>query len=389
MGRKKTVRFDFLQHEAAGGVVLCLAAVAAMIIANSALAGAYENLLHAHVGIGIAPLALEKSVSHWINDGLMVIFFFLVGLEIKRELLAGALSSFKTASLPLIAAAGGMVAPALFYATVNWQDSIALRGWAIPAATDIAFAVGVMAILGSRVPPALKVFLLALAIIDDIGAILIIALFYTSELSFEALLLAALGLLVLFAMNRTGIKRIAPYVVMGILVWLCVLKSGVHATLAGVLTALAIPLEASVTGEKGPLERLEHAISPWVSFGILPVFALANAGVSLAGVSLASLAAPVSLGIAGGLLLGKPVGIYLTAILAVRSGLSAMPEETTRAQLLGAGVLAGIGFTMSLFIGMLAFPDAAHAVPVRLGVMAGSILSAVLGYAILSRCNRA
>jgi len=389
VGRKKIVRFDFLQHEAAGGIVLCLAAVVAMVLANSPLAEPYEKLLHAHIGVGFAPLALDKSVSHWINDGLMVIFFFLVGLEIKRELLAGALSSTEAASLPLIAAAGGMAAPALFYATVNWQDSLALRGWAIPAATDIAFAVGVMAVLGKRVPPALKIFLLALAIIDDIGAILIIALFYTSELSFEALLLAALGLLILLAMNRMGIKRIAPYVAMGILVWLCVLKSGVHATLAGVLTALAIPLEASVTGEKGPLEKLEHAIGPWVSFGILPVFALANAGVSLAGVSLASLVEPVSLGIAGGLLVGKPVGIYLAAVLAIRSGLSVMPEDTTRAQLLGAGVLAGIGFTMSLFIGMLAFPDAAHAAQVRLGVITGSILSAVLGYAILSRCGRA
>ena len=390
MAKKKNriVSFKFLEHEAAGGIVLCIAAILALLVANSPLSALYDTLLHARVSLGYPPLVLDKSLAHWINDGLMAIFFFLVGLEIKRELLVGALASAKTAALPVIAAVGGMIVPALIYAVINWDDPVAIRGWAIPAATDIAFAVGVMALLGERVPPALKVFLLALAIIDDLGAIIIIALFYTSNLSLMALFLAALGILVLIAMNRQNVTRIAPYLLVGLFVWVCVLKSGVHATLAGVATALSIPLAAGNGDREGPLEKLEHAIGPWVSFAILPIFAFANAGVSLAGVSLADLTSPVPLGIALGLFIGKPVGIYAFARVAISSALATAPAATTSLQLFGASVLAGIGFTMSLFIGMLAFADPAMATDVRLGVLSGSLLSAGLGYMILARAAR-
>ncbi|MCB1483387.1 MAG: Na+/H+ antiporter NhaA [Hyphomicrobiaceae bacterium] len=382
--KKRVLNFDFLQHEAAGGVILCIAAILALIVANSPFGTEYDHLLHTPITIGIPPAGLTKSALHWINDGLMVIFFFLVGLEIKRELLVGALKSAKTAALPAIAAAGGMAVPAIIYATINWNDPIALHGWAIPAATDIAFAMGVLAVLGSRVPVALKVFLLALAIIDDLGAILIIAFFYTSDLSFIALGLAAFGSLVLFALNRQHVTHIWPYLLVGAFVWVCVLESGVHATLAGVITALAIPLAAGSPEREGPLEKLEHAIGPWVSFAILPIFAFGNAGVSLAGISLADLTASVPLGIALGLLIGKPLGIYTFSLAAIRSGLASMPEGANKKQLFGASVLAGIGFTMSLFIGILAFKDPAMGNHVRLGVLSGSLLSAILGYILLT-----
>ncbi|MEZ5898770.1 MAG: Na+/H+ antiporter NhaA [Hyphomicrobium sp.] len=382
--KKRVINFDFLQHEAAGGVILCIAAILALIIANSPFGTEYDHLLHTPITLGIPPAGLTKSALHWINDGLMVVFFFLVGLEIKRELLVGALKSAKTAALPAIAAAGGMAVPAIIYATINWDDPIALHGWAIPAATDIAFAMGVLAVLGSRVPVALKVFLLALAIIDDLGAILIIAFFYSSGLSFIALGLAALGSLVLFALNRQHVTHTWPYLLVGAFVWVCVLESGVHATLAGVITALAIPLAAGSPEREGPLEKLEHAIGPWVSFAILPIFAFGNAGVSLAGISLADLTASVPLGIALGLLIGKPLGIYTFSIAAIRSGLASMPEGANKKQLFGASVLAGIGFTMSLFIGILAFRDPAMGNHVRLGVLSGSLLSAILGYIVLT-----
>lgn len=386
--RPRTIVFNFLQHEAAGGIILCFAAMLALIVANSPLSVHYDHLLHTDLTLGIAPASLTKSLLHWINDGLMVVFFFLVGLEIKRELKVGALKSAKTAALPAIAAVGGMAVPAIIYAAFNWNDPAALHGWAIPAATDIAFAMGVIAVLGSRVPFALKVFLLALAIIDDLGAILIIAFFYTSDLSLVALGLAGLGALVLFAMNQQKIDRIWPYLLVGFFVWVCVLKSGVHATLAGVITALAIPLECGIPNQKGPLERLEHAIGPWVSFLILPIFAFANAGVSLAGLSMAELMSPVPLGIALGLLIGKPLGIYIFSIVAIGAGFAQMPSNTTRAQLFGASVLAGIGFTMSLFIGILAFTDPAMAKDVRLGVLSGSLIAATLGYIVLMMATR-
>ena len=380
--------FRLFQHEAACGIILCIAAALALLVANSPWGPAYDHTLHTKVTVGVAPVSLTQSLLHWVNDGLMVIFFFLVGLEIKREMLVGALKSVKTAALPAIAAVGGMAIPAIIYAVINWGDNIAMRGWAIPTATDIAFAVGVMAVLGSRIPPALKVFLLALAIIDDLGAIIIIALFYTADLSLNALALAAAGTAVLAVLNWAHVTRIWPYILTGLFVWLCVLESGVHATLAGVITALSIPLAAGPDeAHEGPLEKLEHAIAPYVSFFILPVFAFANAGVSLSGLSLADLAAPIPLGIALGLIIGKPLGIYTFSRAAIKAGIARMPEDTNNTQLFGAGVLAGIGFTMSLFIGILAFEDPAIGTHVRLGVLSGSVVSAILGYLILSRAQ--
>jgi Na+:H+ antiporter, NhaA family len=374
-----------VSREAAAGLALLGAAVLALIVANSPLRESYENLFANRLQIGVAPLVLAKPLLLWINDGLMAIFFFLVGLEIKREALHGALSNRKTASLPVIAAFGGMVVPALIYVGLNWDNEVALRGWAIPAATDIAFAVGVLALLGSRVPPTLKIFLLALAIIDDLGAILIIAFFYTSDLSISALALAVVGIGLLTVFNRMNVLRVWPYLLVGAFVLVCVLKSGVHATLAGVATALAIPLTGAKKGQEGPLEALEARVDPWVTFIILPIFAFANAGVSLAGVSAAELLSPIPLGIALGLFIGKPLGIYGFARAAIRSGFGEMPPGATEVQLFGTAILGGIGFTMSLFIGMLAFPEPAASADVRLGVLAGSLISAVAGFIVLSK----
>ena len=373
----------FFQHEAAGGVVLVAAAAAALVISNSPLDWLYARLLDTPVGVRAGPLALEKPLLLWINDGLMAVFFFLVGLEIKRELLRGELSTFGQAALPVVAAVGGIVAPALIYVAINAGNAVALRGWAIPSATDIAFAVGVLALLGPRIPSSLKIFLLALAILDDLGAILIIALFYTAGLHWVSLLLAGMGAAVLLALNRRGVTRLAPYLLTGIFIWVCVLKSGVHATLAGVVVAIAIPMSATAAGEPTLLEQLEESLHPWVAFAILPLFAFANAGVSLQGLSLAKLIEPVPLGIALGLLIGKPVGIFCASWIAVVAGLAPRPEGASWAQLLGVGMLGGIGFTMSLFIGMLAFTDPAHAAPLRLGVLSGSLLSALAGFLVL------
>jgi NhaA family Na+:H+ antiporter len=374
----------FFRHEAAGGLVLLAAAVAALATSNSPLAWLYDRLLDTPVGVRIGQFALDKPLLLWINDGLMAVFFFLVGLEIKRELLKGELSTFGQAVLPAVAAVGGMGVPALIYAAINADDPVALHGWAIPSATDIAFAVGVLALLGPRIPPSLKVFLLALAILDDLGAILIIALFYTEHLSWLSLLLAGAGSVVLLALNRSGVTRLAPYLLAGAFIWVCVLKSGVHATLAGVVVAIAIPLGAKGESEPSLLEQLEESLHPWVAFGILPLFAFANAGVSLAGLTPDKLLASVPLGIAAGLLVGKPLGILGATWLAVASGLAPRPEGTTWPQLLGAGLLGGIGFTMSLFIGTLAFADPAFAAQLRLGVLAGSLLSAAAGFLVLS-----
>ena len=373
----------FFQHEAAGGVVLVAAAAAALVISNSPLDWLYARLLDTPVGVRAGPLALEKPLLLWINDGLMDVFFFLVGLEIKRELLRGELSTFGQAALPVVAAVGGIVAPALIYVAINAGNAVALRGWAIPSATDIAFAVGVLALLGPRIPSSLKIFLLALAILDDLGAILIIALFYTAGLHWVSLLLAGMGAAVLLALNRRGVTRLAPYLLTGTFIWVCVLKSGVHATLAGVVVAIAIPMSATAAGEPTLLEQLEESLHPWVAFAILPLFAFANAGVSLQGLSLAKLIEPVPLGIALGLFIGKPVGIFCASWIAVVAGLAPRPEGASWAQLLGVGMLGGIGFTMSLFIGMLAFTDPAHAAPLRLGVLSGSLLSALAGFLVL------
>jgi NhaA family Na+:H+ antiporter len=369
------------RHEAAGGIALMIAAVLALIVANSGLSGTYYQLLHAPLKIGYGALALEKSVLHWVNDGLMAIFFFVVGLEIKKELITGALSNVKTALLPLLGAVGGMIGPALIYVVIVADDTAALRGWAIPAATDIAFAVGVIALLGSRVPPSLKVFILALAIIDDLGAIIIIALFYTEHLSTTAVLVGLAAIGALAVINKLGTRQAWPYLLVGTVLWLCVLKSGVHATLAGVITAFAVPVGSPE--RPGTAERLEHGLSPWVSFGVLPIFAFANAGVSLEGVGIGKLVEPIPLGIALGLFLGKAIGIFLFAWLAIVSGLGRMPERATVLQLFAVGILGGIGFTMSLFIGMLAFPDPAYAASIRVGVLAGSVASALTGYLLL------
>jgi Na+:H+ antiporter, NhaA family len=374
----------FVHHEAAGGLALMAAALAALILCNSPLAWLYDWLLQTPVGVRVGSLALDKPLLHWINDGLMAVFFFLVGLEIKRELLHGELSTIRQAVLPAVAATGGMAVPAAIYVAINAGDPLALRGWAIPSATDIAFSVGVLTLLGDRVPSSLKVFLLALAILDDLGSILIIAAFYTGGLHWSSLLLAAVGAAILGLLNARGVTRLAPYVLTGVFIWVCVLKSGVHATLAGVVVAVAVPLTSGGPDQPSLLERVEERLHPWVAFGVLPLFALANAGLSLRGLSPAQLLAPVPLGIALGLLAGKPLGIVGATWLAVRSGLARGPEGASWGQIVGVGFLGGIGFTMSLFVGMLAFPDPGHAAQVRLGVLAGSLMSALAGYLLLA-----
>ena len=374
-----------LRHEAAPGLLLLAAASVAVVLANSPLDWLYGAFLDTPVAVQVGALSLHKPLLLWINDGLMALFFFRVGLEIKHELLDGRLSDPRQAALPAIAALGGMVVPAAIYALVNAGNPAALRGWAIPTATDIAFALGALSLLGNRVPAALKVFLLALAILDDVGSILIIALFYTADLAPLSLALAALCAAGLVLLNRGGVTRIAPYVLIGIAMWVCVLKSGVHATLAGVFTALTIPAAAADPAEPSPLRRLEHALEPWIAFGIMPLFAFANAGVSLAGVTLSSLLAPVPLGIALGLFAGKQIGVFGASWLAVRAGLCRLPAGVGWRHIHGASSLAGIGFTMSLFIGSLAFPSAADTASVRIGVLAGSLVSAAAGYLMLRR----
>ena len=379
VGRRIT---PLLHHEAASGVLLMVAAVAALVLDNSPLNWLYDGLLSTPVAVQIGALVLDKPLLLWINDGLMAVFFFLVGLEVKRELLEGELSTWNQASLPVLAAVGGMVVPAVIYAAFNAGDPAALRGWAIPAATDIAFALGVLALLGNRVPVALKVFLLALAIIDDVGAIAIIALFFTADLSLASLAIAGACAAALLSLNVRGVRRIAPYVLIGVVMWVAVLKSGIHATLAGVIVALMIPLR--VPGDEiSPLRRLELELHPWVVFLVMPLFAFANAGVALGGLSLDDLLAPVPLGIAAGLLVGKQVGVFGFAWVGVKMGICRLPDGVTWIHVYGAGLLAGIGFTMSLFIGTLAFADPNMATAVRLGVLSGSFLSGVAGYMVL------
>lgn len=380
----------FFQHEAAGGVVLVVAAIAAMLVKNSGLAHLYDEVFELKIGPELGSFSLHKPLHLWINDGLMAIFFFLVGLEIKREMLVGELSSIGRAALPAIAALGGMFVPALIYVGINAHDATALRGWAIPAATDIAFAVGILALLGSRVPSSLKVFLLALAILDDLGAILIIAIFYTESINLAALGLAVAAIVALAALNRRNVQSVWPYLAVGLFVWVCVLKSGLHATLAGVVVALFIPLDSgSEDSEKlSLLERLEEILHVPVAFAILPLFAFANAGVSFAGMTLAKLFSGVPMGIALGLLFGKPIGIFAATWISVAIGAAPKPQGATWLQVFGAGILGGIGFTMSLFIGMLAFSDPERAAELRLGVLTGSFLSATAGFLLLSFTGR-
>ncbi|WP_339825283.1 Na+/H+ antiporter NhaA [uncultured Parasphingorhabdus sp.] len=372
---------EFIRQETSAGIILFCAAVAAMVAINSALNPYYLAFLNIPVAVQFGALEIAKPLSLWINDGLMAIFFFLVGLEVKRELLEGQLSTIEQASLPVVAAIGGMAVPALIFLYFNWSVPENINGWAIPAATDIAFALGVLALLGKHAPLSLKILLLAIAIIDDIGAIIIIAFFYTAEVSTFSLLLAGGATVILFAMNRLGVIRTAPYILVGTFLWICVLKSGVHATLAGVIAALAIPLNAK--DGSSPLKHLEHFLHPWTSFLVLPLFAFANAGVSLAGLRPADLMAPLALGIAAGLVVGKQVGVFGFMYLATRIGLVKRPDGVTWLQLYGLACLTGIGFTMSLFIGNLAFVDPDQIETVKLGVISGSLISGLLGFCLL------
>lgn len=371
----------FFALEAAGGLLLVAAAALAMLLANSPLSGLYDGLLDVPVEIRVGHLQIAKPLLLWINDGLMAVFFLQVGLEIKREVLVGELSRPGHLTLPAVAAAGGMIAPAGVYVALNWGNAQALEGWAIPTATDIAFALGILSLLGSRVPVALKLFLMTLAIIDDLGAIVIIALFYTSELAPASLLLAASALAGLVALNRAGVGHLGPYAVLGVLLWICVLKSGVHATLAGVALAFALPMDRPGTGHASLLGGVEASLAPWVAFGIIPLFAFGNAGVSLSGLSVQSFLDPVPLGIVAGLVLGKQAGVLLFSWLAVRLGFASQPAGVSWGALYGAALLCGVGFTMSLFIGSLAFEHGAdYATHDRLGILTGSLLSAVAGY---------
>ncbi|MDK9365498.1 Na+/H+ antiporter NhaA [Lelliottia wanjuensis] len=375
----------FFSNEASGGVILILAAIAAMVLANlDATQGLYRAFLDTPVELRVGALEINKNMLLWINDALMAVFFLLVGLEVKRELVLGSLNSRQRAAFPVIAALGGMVVPALLYLAFNYQDPVARHGWAIPAATDIAFALGVLALLGSRVPVALKIFLMALAIIDDLGAIVIIALFYTSELSVLSLSVAAGAIAVLALLNLFNVRRIGIYVLVGVVLWTAVLKSGVHATLAGVIIGFFVPLKADEKG-KSPAKQLEHVLHPWVAFMILPLFAFANAGVSLQGVTLSGLTSMLPMGIIAGLFIGKPLGISLFCWLALKLKLASLPQGTTFRQIMAVGVLCGIGFTMSIFISTLAFAsmDPQLIVWAKLGILTGSLLAAFTGYTLL------
>jgi Na+:H+ antiporter, NhaA family len=372
----------FIDHEATGGIVLVVAAALALVATNTqGFAELYDWLIDLPVSVSIGSLALKKPLLLWINDGLMAVFFFLVALEIKREMLDGHLSSRDQIILPAVAALGGMIAPSLIYAYFNWHDPALLRGWAIPAATDIAFALGVLALLGSRVPLALKVFLLTLATLDDLLAILVIAFFYTDHVSVMQLALAGLSLAALLLLNRMRVSRLAPYVFLGIALWVFVLKSGVHATLAGVALGLLIPLKRK---DGSPMiEAVEEGLHPYVKFLILPLFAFVNAGVPLADLNIAYLLTSVPFGIAAGLVIGKPIGVMLACVAVIKLGIGRLPDQVSWRHMLGVSALAGIGFTMSLFIGTLAFTDPALADAVRLGVITGSLISAALGAIIL------
>jgi NhaA family Na+:H+ antiporter len=416
---------EFLHKEASGGILLIICTAIALAWANSPFADSYHHLWHTYLSIDVGGLGLNYSLHHWINDGLMVIFFFVVGLEIKRELLVGELSSIKKASLPIAAALGGMIFPALIYTIFNFGSEGA-SGWGIPMATDIAFVVGILALLGKRVPLALKIFILALAIVDDIGAVLVIAIFYTSEISFISLMIAAGLVLLLVAMNKMGVRNLLLYTLVGVALWLAFLKSGIHATVAGVLLAFTIPASARINtkkftdetdslikdfnnaGEHGehvltneerlsivdqienncekiltPLQRFEHGLHPWVSFLIMPVFALANAGVSIGSGLVSAISNPISIGIISGLFIGKQIGIFSFSYLAVKLKLASEPEGVSWKKIYAASLLAGIGFTMSLFIANLAFISPELLNISKVGILSGSLLSGIVGFIIL------
>ena len=376
---------NFVRLESFSGILLFFAAILAMIAENSIAKSLYDALLNTPVELRIGDFQIAKPLLLWINDGMMAIFFFLIGLEVKREFVAGELSEPSKVVLPMIAAAGGMMVPAAIYATLNWGDPVAIKGWAIPAATDIAFALGVLTLLSKRVPGSLKLFLMTLAIVDDIGAIIIIALFYTSDLSVYSLLFSIFCVALLYVMNRRGVLSLAPYLLVGVIFWAAVLKSGVHATLAGVITALFIPYR-TLEGEKHTqLEKLENDLHPVVAYAILPLFAFANTGVSMEGITADSFFHNVPLGIAAGLFFGNQIGVFGFSWIAIKMGIAQLPKNANRLQLYGVSLLCGIGFTMSLFISSLAFeqggPD--FAVDDRLGILLGSISAGVLGYLVL------
>lgn len=390
-----TAATHFFKLEASGGIILVIAAIFALLIANSAAYDLYNYILNGMDFIfgfesknGAIHLAIQKSILLWINDGLMAIFFFLIGLEIKRELLNGELSSRERALLPAVAAVGGVLLPALIFFFLNKDIPENMSGWAIPAATDIAFALGVLALLGNRVPSALKVLLMAIAVIDDLVAILIIAIFYSHDLHLSPLYFAGVSLVGLFLLNKFQISKTTAYVILGFILWIAVLKSGIHATLAGVITAFFIPLHCNKNPSYSPLRHLEHALHPWVAFMVLPIFAFANAGVSFKGLGLDALADPVALGIAAGLFFGKQAGIFLCMLAVIGLKLSPKPRNTTWLQLYAVAVLCGIGFTMSLFIGGLAYTGQEMAASVRIGVIIGSLLSAFIGYGLMHYATR-
>ncbi|ACG79251.1 Na+/H+ antiporter [Phenylobacterium zucineum HLK1] len=388
--QRRTSAFrEFFNQEASGGYVLMAAAAVALVIANSPLAGPYFAVLETKLGFALGPLALNETVLHWINDGLMALFFLLVGLEIKREVLDGELSRPSRVVLPGLAALGGVAVPALIYAALNMGDPEASRGWAIPAATDIAFALGILALAGDRVPASLKIFLTALAVLDDLAAILIIAVFYTADLHLGALGGAGAALALLVAMNRLKVRRLWPYLLTGLVLWWFVLESGVHATLAGVALAMTIPLDRTParpdahSHRTSPAHRLEHLLHKPVAFAVVPIFGFANAGLPLAGITFEMLTDTVMLGIALGLFIGKQIGVFLTALLVIRLGWSDMPRHASLGQLYAVSVLCGVGFTMSLFVGNLAFTTPDLLTETKAGVFAGSLVSAVLGLVLL------
>mgnify|MGYP001159412760 CR=1 FL=1 len=373
----------FFKLEAASGLMLLVSALIALVISNSSLSNYYFDTLNEYLFIGINSFGLKLSVLHWINDALMAIFFFFVTLEIKREFIQGELSNIKQALLPIIAAIGGMLVPALFYISINYSEPETLNGWAIPSATDIAFSLGILSLLGSRVPISLKVFLTALAIIDDLGAIVIIAFFYTGDLSLKYLFLILLTLILLIVLNRFNIKKFLPYLFLGLFMWFFTHESGIHATISGVLLALTIP-HRDKKKDFSLLIKLEHSISPYVAFIIMPLFAFANAGVSLEGMTIKSLMLPVPLGILMGLFIGKQLGVFIFSYFSIKLGFAQMPNNSNWMSLYGVGVLTGIGFTMSLFVGNLAFAENTQYIDgVKIGVLSGSLLSTLVGYFLL------
>jgi len=376
----------FMKLESAGGILLMMAAVLAMIAANTPLSVYYDQLIDLPVAVSVGSFEIAKPLLLWINDGLMAVFFFLIGLELKRELVEGELADPSAIVLPAVGAVGGMLAPALLYAYFNYGDAVAMKGWAIPAATDIAFSLGILGLLGTRVPIALKIFLVSLAIFDDIGAIIIIALFYTSDLSMLALSVASACIAVLFVLNRRHVVSLAPYIFVGLIMWVAVLKSGVHATLAGVIMALFIPIKPREGSSYSPLKDMEHDLHGVVAFAILPIFAFANAGVQMVGVTADSFFHSVPVGIALGLFVGKQIGIFGLCWLAVKMGFVTLPESLNMKLLYGVSLLCGVGFTMSLFIGSLAFESSGVNLlfDERLGIILGSLLSGLAGYLVLA-----